>query len=47
MPFTPPVIDSQWTTVNSTMKWAASVAIARYSPFSRSEGMPKTIPTRR
>ena len=31
--------------VNSITKWAATVATARYSPFSRSEGMPKTIPT--
>ena len=29
IPFTPPVTFSQWTTVNSTTKWAASVATAR------------------
>ena len=26
------------------MNWDASVAMARYSPLRRSEGMPKTIP---
>ena len=44
MPPTPPVTASQCTAVNSTMKCAASVAIARYKPLSLSEGMPKIMP---
>ena len=29
VPFTPPVTESQCVTMNSTMKWAARVAMAR------------------
>ena len=40
----PPVNAVQCVMPHSTISWAASVAIARYRPFSRSEGRPKKVP---
>ena len=44
-PEVPRVSHSQWRNTYSRMNCAARVAIARYKPLSRSDGMPKNAPT--
>ena len=44
-PITPLVMLSQWMITYVVMKCADSVAMARYRPLRRSDGMPKIRPT--
>ena len=40
----PPDTHETWLIVHSMMSCAASVAIARYRPLMRSEGIPTSVP---
>ncbi len=42
---TPPLMNVTWLMVHSMMTWPARVAMARYRPLMRREGMPTTAPT--
>ena len=44
-PWVPPVNHSARTKKSCRMNWAASVAMARYSPFTRAAGRPNRRPT--
>ena len=41
---TPPLMNVTWLIVHSMMSCPANVAMARYSPLMRSEGMPTMAP---